>query len=144
MTRGTGRAPHVRPRVVLVGPMGAGKTTVGRLLGERWGVAVRDTDADVETTTGRTVSDIFVEDGEQHFRDLERNAVATALVEHDGVLALGGGLRVFDAATGARRAVYPRREPPFNGREFMITAVANDGEFLYIATTYGFAKVRAP
>lgn len=98
MTRTTGRPPHVRPRVVLVGPMGAGKTTVGLLLGERWGVAVRDTDADVEATTGRAVSDIFVEDGEQHFRDLERNAVATALAEHDGVLSLGGG-SVVDAGT---------------------------------------------
>jgi outer membrane protein assembly factor BamB len=63
---------------------------------------------------------------------------------HGSVLALGGGLRVFDAATGARRAVYPRREPPTTGREFMITGVANDGEFLYVATTYGYAKVRAP
>nr|WP_160011015.1 shikimate kinase [Nocardioides sp. AX2bis] len=71
--------------------MGAGKTTVGRLLGARWGVAVRDTDADVEATTGRSVSDVFVEDGEEHFRALERNAVALALVEHDGVLSLGGG-----------------------------------------------------
>ncbi len=89
---------HVRPRVVLVGPMGAGKTTVGRLLAEAWGVPLRDTDADVETTTGRSVPDIFVEDGEEHFRALERNAVALALAEHAGVLSLGGG-SVVDAGT---------------------------------------------
>ena len=70
------------PRVVLVGPMGAGKTTVGRLLAERWGVPFRDTDDVVEQTEGRTVSDIFVDSGEEHFRALERAAVAEALGEH--------------------------------------------------------------
>jgi len=79
------------PRVVLVGPMGAGKTTVAELLGQAWGVPVRDTDADIEASTGREISDIFVESGEDHFRELEAAAVATALREHDGVLALGGG-----------------------------------------------------
>lgn len=79
------------PRVVLVGPMGAGKTTVAGLLGAAWGLAVRDTDADIEAGTGREISDIFVESGEDAFRDLEAAAVAAALAEHDGVLALGGG-----------------------------------------------------
>jgi shikimate kinase len=87
-----------RPRVVLVGPMGAGKTTVGRLLAERWGVGFRDTDRDVEERAGRSVADLFVEDGEPAFRALEREAVATALAGHDGVLALGGGA-VMDPAT---------------------------------------------
>jgi shikimate kinase len=80
-----------RPRVVLVGPMGAGKSTVAGLLAEQWDVTVRDTDRDIETAEGRSISDIFVEDGEDHFRALERRAVAAALTEHDGVLALGGG-----------------------------------------------------
>ena len=80
-----------RPRVVLVGPMGAGKTTVAALLAEAWGLPVRDTDADVEAADGRTVADIFVESGEATFRDLETKAVADALATHDGVLALGGG-----------------------------------------------------
>lgn len=87
-----------RPRVVLVGPMGAGKSTVARLLGARWGLAVRDTDADVEATEGRSISDIFVDSGEEHFRGLEAKAVAEALATHDGVLALGGGA-VLDPAT---------------------------------------------
>ncbi len=86
------------PRVVLIGPMGAGKTTVAALLGERWGVAVRDTDADVEAAEGRSISDIFVDSGEAHFREREAAAVATALAEHDGVLSLGGGA-VLDPAT---------------------------------------------
>ena len=80
-----------RPRVVLVGPMGAGKTTVATLLAEAWGVAARDTDADIEAGTGREISDIFVESGEDAFRELEAAAVAAAVAEHDGVLALGGG-----------------------------------------------------
>ena len=78
--------------------MGAGKTTVGALLAEAWGVEVRDTDADIEALEGRSISDIFVDSGEAHFRDLERKAVAEALATHDGVLALGGGA-VLDPAT---------------------------------------------
>jgi shikimate kinase len=81
----------VRPRTVLVGPPGAGKTTVGLLLAERLGVAFRDTDADIVQSIGKEIADIFYSDGEEHFRALERAAVATALAEHDGVLALGGG-----------------------------------------------------
>lgn len=77
--------------MVLVGPMGAGKSTVGRLLAERWDVGFRDTDDDVERTEGRTISDIFVDAGEEHFRAVEREAVAHALDVHAGVLAVGGG-----------------------------------------------------
>ncbi|MEV7286673.1 3-dehydroquinate synthase [Streptomyces sp. NPDC093252] len=79
------------PLVVLVGPMGVGKSTVGELLAERLGVALRDTDADIVAAEGRTITDIFVEDGEAAFRVLEKAAVRRALTEHPGVLALGGG-----------------------------------------------------
>jgi shikimate kinase len=92
-----------RPRVVLVGPMGAGKTTVGRLLAERWGVTFTDTDDEVEQAEGRAISDIFVDSGEEHFRALERSAVARALGCHPGVLALGGGA-VMSAETRAALA----------------------------------------
>ena len=77
--------------VVLVGPMGSGKSTVGTLLAEALDVAARDTDADVEAADGRSISDIFVESGEAHFRKLEREAVTAALATHAGVLSLGGG-----------------------------------------------------
>ncbi|HKE71676.1 MAG TPA: shikimate kinase, partial [Nocardioidaceae bacterium] len=60
-------------------------------LAERLGVALRDTDADVEESAGATIPDLFVDHGEAYFRTLERQAVATALTEHDGVLSLGGG-----------------------------------------------------
>jgi len=86
------------PRVVLIGPPGAGKSSVARALTERLGLTVRDTDADVEAHAGRPISDIFVTDGEPRFRELERSAVQDALTEHDGVLALGGGA-VLDPAT---------------------------------------------
>ena len=87
-----------RPVVVLVGPMGAGKTTVAALLAAAWGTSARDTDADVEAAEGRSISDIFVDSGEEHFRALERAAVERAVAEHDGVLAMGGGA-VLDPAT---------------------------------------------
>ncbi len=83
--------PPDGPRVVLIGPPGAGKTSVGRALATRWGVQFRDTDEDVERAAGKAVSEIFVEDGEARFRELEADAVAAALDDHPGVLALGGG-----------------------------------------------------
>ncbi|WP_345203523.1 shikimate kinase [Fodinibacter luteus] len=82
------------PRVVLVGPPGSGKSTVGAALAALLAVPLHDTDAAVEAATGRTVSDIFVEDGEAAFRALERAEVARAVAEEEGVLALGGGAPV--------------------------------------------------
>ncbi len=79
------------PRVVLVGPPGSGKSTVGGVLAKLLGVTLHDTDSAVEAEQGRTVSDVFVEDGEPAFRALERAEVARALAEENGVLALGGG-----------------------------------------------------
>jgi shikimate kinase len=82
------------PLVVLVGPPGALVAEVGRELGRRLGVGVRDTDDEVAAAAGKPVADVFVDDGEAAFRDLERAAVMTALAEHDGVLVLGSGALV--------------------------------------------------
>jgi shikimate kinase len=79
------------PLLVLVGPPASGKTTVGTALADTLGAVFRDTDHDVETATGSSVADLFVTEGESHFRALEEQAVAAALAGHDGVLALGGG-----------------------------------------------------
>jgi shikimate kinase len=102
-------AEERRPAAVLIGPPGSGKTTVGTLLAEHLGVGFRDTDADVEAIAGKSVSDVFVEDGEERFRELEAAAVRAALEEHDGVLSLGGGA-ILDPATqealAGHRVVY--------------------------------------
>ena len=86
------------PVVVIVGPPGSGKSTAARAVAARTGLASRDTDEDVEARTGSRIGDLFVEHGEDYFRGLEREAVAAALAEHDGVLAVGGGA-VLDEAT---------------------------------------------
>ncbi|MGI5202773.1 shikimate kinase [Spirillospora sp. CA-108201] len=81
----------IRPRAVIIGPPGSGKSTIGAALAERLGVPLRDTDADVERAAGKPVGEIFIDDGEERFRELERAAVAEALAGHEGVVSLGGG-----------------------------------------------------
>ncbi|CNF34469.1 shikimate kinase [Mycobacterium tuberculosis] len=88
----------MRPKAVIIGPPGSGKTTVGGALADRLGVALRDTDTDVEAAAGKPIGEIFIDDGEERFRELERAAVAAALAEHEGVVALGGGA-VLDPGT---------------------------------------------
>jgi shikimate kinase len=95
--------------VVLIGPPGAGKTTVGTALAARLGVPFTDTDSVIEAAAGKPVADIFITDGEPEFRRLERDAVAAALCARDGVIGLGGGA-VMDEQTRAglagHRVVY--------------------------------------
>ncbi|CAN5606814.1 shikimate kinase [soil metagenome] len=79
------------PVSVLIGPPGAGKTAIGAAVADRLGVGFLDTDAVIEATAARSISDIFVEDGEATFRQLELDTVLAALAEHDGVVSLGGG-----------------------------------------------------
>ena len=93
--------------VVLVGPPTSGKTTVGTALAQALNLPFRDTDHDVEAETGSSVADLFVTEGEPHFRALEEAAVARAVAEHRGVLALGGGA-VTSAATRALLVAHGR------------------------------------
>jgi shikimate kinase len=97
------------PAAILIGPPGAGKSTVGPLLAAQLGAGFADTDDRVEAVAGKPVSDIFISDGETAFRALERAAVASALADHPGVLGLGGGA-VMDPGTQAllagQRVVY--------------------------------------
>jgi len=79
------------PSVVLVGPPGAGKSSVGVVLADMLQLPFRDVDQDIVAVQQRSISDIFTTDGEERFRELEREAVTSALAEHGGVLALGGG-----------------------------------------------------
>ncbi len=79
------------PKAVLIGLPGSGKSTIGRRLAKALGVPLLDTDAAIEETTGRTIADIFANDGEKEFRRIEEEVIREALADHDGVLSLGGG-----------------------------------------------------
>lgn len=88
MTAAEFRLP--RP-VVLVGLMGAGKSTVGARLAERLGVPFADSDSEIETAAGLSVAEIFEKDGEAAFRAMERDAIAKLIAGPPQVIAAGGG-----------------------------------------------------
>ena len=106
-----GREKHSKtsPVAVLIGPPGAGKSTVGPLLAALLGAEFAETDAMVEDIAGKPVSDIFISDGEPAFRAMERTMVAQVLASHRGIVALGGGA-VLDPGTqqllAGQRVVY--------------------------------------
>ncbi len=83
--------PSTLKRIVLTGFMGAGKTSVGRLLAESLGWAFLDLDAHLEARAGATIPSLFRTHGEEHFRRLESTALANALARNQVVIALGGG-----------------------------------------------------
>ncbi|HEX3004472.1 MAG TPA: shikimate kinase [Angustibacter sp.] len=116
-----------RPRLVVVGPPGSGKTTIGRAVADALGEPFRDVDEVVEQRQGRSISDIFVDDGEPAFREMEREVCAELLTEGSGVLALGGG-SVLD----------PRTEADLDGLEvvFLDVGIAD------AAKRVGFAQSR--
>ena len=79
------------PHAILIGPPGAGKSSVGKALGQRLSTNFADTDLLIEKQSGLRVSEIFLDKGEPFFRELEREIVLRELADFDGVLALGGG-----------------------------------------------------
>ena len=93
------------PRVILVGPMGSGKSTIGALIAQRLHLPFRDTDTVIEAESGRSVSEIFLEDGEEAFRALEKAVLRKELLTDGTVLALGGGAPISIDAQSALRAI---------------------------------------
>lgn len=83
--------------IVLVGLMGAGKSAIGRRLAQALALPFRDTDEEIESASGMTVSEIFARHGELYFRDVERRIIARLLEEPPHVLATGGGAFINDA-----------------------------------------------
>jgi shikimate kinase len=79
------------PKAVLIGPPGAGKSSVGRQLAKLWECEIFDSDTEIERISGKKIADIFTDDGEPAFRAIEKEVVLSALKSQGGVIALGGG-----------------------------------------------------
>ena len=85
-------------RILLIGPPGAGKSTVGAALALELGIDFIDTDQLIEKESGKTITDIFVVDGEPHFRALEIEALKKVLTFENSVISLGGGAPISEEA----------------------------------------------
>ncbi len=88
-------------RILLIGPPGAGKSTVARALAEDLGLRFIDTDKLIEKQTGKTITDIFVVDGEPHFREIEMQTLRDVLALESAVISLGGGAPISQDAQDA-------------------------------------------
>ena len=93
------------PRIILIGPMGSGKTTVGQLIADSLQIPFRDTDHVIEERSGKTISEIFLDEGEESFRALEKKVLRDELLSDNTVLALGGGAPISIDAQSALRAI---------------------------------------
>ena len=93
------------PRVILIGPMGSGKTTIGKAIAKKLQLSFRDTDHVIEERENRSISDIFLEKGEEKFRLIEKAVLRDELLSDDTVLALGGGAPISIDAQSALRAI---------------------------------------
>jgi shikimate kinase len=94
MAMPSGASTQPRPNLILAGFMGTGKSALGRQLAKRWRRRFVDTDDLVEKLAGASIPDIFAQQGEEHFRALERKVVEELLPESDAIIACGGGLVV--------------------------------------------------
>ena len=86
------------PRLILIGPPGCGKSTVGAALAQKLTIDFIDTDVAIESSYGHKISDIFVDKGEEFFRDLEFDTLGKSLMVQDCVLSLGGGAPIAQRA----------------------------------------------
>ena len=77
--------------IILIGPPGAGKSSIGKTLAKKMNLEFIDTDAVVETNSGKKIAEIFLEEGEPTFRALEKRAVLDSLAVQDAIISLGGG-----------------------------------------------------
>ena len=88
-------------RILLIGPPGAGKSTIGEALAKELSIDFIDTDQEIEWETGKTITDIFVVDGEPHFREIELKTLRKVLILESGVISLGGGAPISQDAQEA-------------------------------------------
>jgi shikimate kinase len=93
------------PRIILIGPMGSGKTTIGQLIADSLQIPFRDTDHVIEEKSGKSISDIFLDEGEESFRALEKKVLRDELLSDNTILALGGGAPISIDAQSALRAI---------------------------------------
>jgi shikimate kinase len=119
--------------IVLVGFMGAGKTTVGQMLAGKLGLPFVDCDLVIESRTGRSIREIFATDGEPAFRELEHETAAELLRGRDAVLALGGGA-----------AEHPATRRALHGSRVVYLQVGYDEAMGRVAQDPGRPMLRAP
>ncbi len=96
------------PRAILIGPMGSGKSTIGKAVASSLGAPFRDTDSIIEEIEQLPVSQIFIDKGEEYFRSIEKNVLRDELLSDGSVLALGGGAPIsVDAQSALKVSAAP-------------------------------------
>jgi shikimate kinase len=131
-----------RPNLILVGLMGCGKSSIGRILSARLGCPYRDVDALIEKEQGRSIVEIFAKEGEAHFRGLEREMIRRIADERGIIVSIGGGAFVDPENRAALKeagiTVYLRAEP-----EVLYERVRHSSHRPLLAGDDGLAKLRA-